>query len=193
MSFLNSESFTLVENLNLTNAQKQDITAQETYQLIKTCLKSTESRIPSGYALKYRKQKESESIEQYAFELENLALEAYPNDQNIRQNHNLIECFISGIRNDELAIKLLEQNFENLTEAIQAAARYFLALQTRRFIKTESDFKQTMEKVYNLTSQNPEEENIVKTGDSKNPFTVNSATGNSLNTTNSSEQNSAQP
>lgn len=102
--------------------------------------------------MRYRKQKEGESIEKYAAELEKLALEAYPDVQNIRANRNLIECFISGIRDDELAIKLLEENFNNLTETINRAVHYQQALQTRRFIKTETDFRPTMEKVYNIST-----------------------------------------
>jgi len=116
----------------------------------KTALKSQETRVPAGYAMKYRKQKEAESIEQYAFELERLALDAYPNEQNIRENRNLIECFISGIRNDELAIKLLQDNFDNLADAVNVAKQYFTALQTRRFLKTESDYRPQLEKVYNI-------------------------------------------
>ena len=38
-------------------------------------------------------------------------------DQNIRANRNLIECFISGIRDDGLAMKLIQENFDNLANA----------------------------------------------------------------------------
>jgi hypothetical protein len=150
LSFLDPECFTLVENLTLTQAQQQAMQDNVVYLLLKNALKSQETRIPAGYAMKYRKQHENESIEQYAFELERLALDAYPNEQNIRENVNLIESFISGIRNDELAIKLLQQNFANLNEAVDMAKQYFTALQTRRFLKTESDFRPQLEKVYNV-------------------------------------------
>ena len=78
---------------------------------------------------------------------------------NIRQNRTLIESFISGIRNDELAIKLLEENFQNLGQAIERAVHYYQALQTRRFIKTESDFRPSLEKVYNVSKNIDSEEN----------------------------------
>ena len=151
LSFLDQESFLLVENLALTDEQREDIQDNAVYVLIKNALKSTDSRVPPGYELRFRRQKESESIEQYALALETLALDAYPNDQNIRQNRLLIESFISGIRSDELAIKLLQNDFANLTEAIDMAKQYFQALQTRRFIKTEADFRPSLEKVYNIT------------------------------------------
>ena len=152
LSFLDAESFTIVENLALNDEQRADVFQAASYQLIKNALTQRESRIPPGYELKYRKQRENESIEKYASELECLALEAFPGDANIRQNRTLIESFISGIRNDELAIKLLEENFQNLGQAIERAVHYYQALQTRRFIKTESDFRPALEKVYNVST-----------------------------------------
>ena len=168
LSFLDPESFTIVENLNLTNAQRADIFNNETFRLIKGALTQRESNIPPGYALKYRKQKEGEKLEKYAQELEKLAYEAFPDDQNIRQNRTLIESFISGIRNDELAIKLLELEFDNLTDAVNRAVQFFQALQTRRFIKTESDFRPTMEKVYNITDTEPVSNTVAKVNNIKN-------------------------
>ena len=156
LSFLDQECFILVENLNLTEAQRANIQDNAVYVLIKNALKSTDSRVPPGYELKYRKQKDSESIEQYAAALESLAMDAYPNEQDIRANRNLIECFISGVKNDELAIKLLQNQFDNFTQVINMAKQYFQALQTRRFIKTESEFRPTLEKVYNVSDENDE-------------------------------------
>ena len=153
LSFLDPECFTIVENLALPDERRADIFHADTQRALKDALSRRESRVPAGYAMRYRKQKEGESIEKYAAELEKLALEAYPDVQNIRANRNLIECFISGIRDDELAIKLLEENFNNLTETINRAVHYQQALQTRRFIKTETDFRPTMEKVYNISSE----------------------------------------
>ena len=151
LSFLDPECFTIVENLALPDETRADIFHADTQRALKDALSRRESRFPAGYAMGYRKQKEGECIEKYASELEKLALEACPDVQNIRANRNLIECFISGIRDDELAIKLLEENFNNLTEAINRAVHYQQALQTRRFIKTETDFRPTMEKVYNIS------------------------------------------
>ena len=158
LSFLDAESFTIVENLALNQEQRADVFQAAPYQLIRNALTQRESRIPPGYELKYRKQRENESIEKYASELECLALEAFPGEANIRQNRTLIESFISGIRNDELAIKLLEENFQNLGQAIERAVHYYQALQTRRFIKTESDFRPSLEKVYNVSKNIDSEE-----------------------------------
>ena len=153
LSFLDADSFTRVERQHLTQAQRDDITDPATYRIIKDCVKADEARIPPGYALKFRKQKDTEPVEEYALELEKLALEAYPEDQNIRANPNLIETFIAGIRNDELAIKLLGRQFQNLPEAVQEASQYYSALKTRRFIKAETEFTPTLEKVYNTADQ----------------------------------------
>ena len=190
LCFLDPESFTIVENLNLEQAQRDDIFANATHQLLKNALSTRESQIPPGYALKFRKQKEGEGIEKYAAELEKLALEAYPDDQNIRQNRNLIESFISGIRNDELAIKLLQENFENLGQAITTAVQYFQALQTRRFIKTESDFRPAMEKVYNISKENQESSSTNAVNSTNNNSNKDQAVQNPQNQAqNSSHQN----
>ena len=164
LSFLDPECFTLVENLALNAERRADIFHADILRALKNSLSRRKSRVPAGYAMKYRKQKEAEPIEKYASELEKLALEAYPDDQNIRANQNLIECFISGIRDDELAIKLHEENFDNLTNAINRAVQFQQALQTRRFIKTETDFRPTMEKVYNIS---PDESAKINSTNSK--------------------------
>ena len=78
-----------------------------------------------------------------------MALEAFPDEQNIRENRQLIQSFLMGVRNDELGIKLLEENFENLTTAVNAAARHCRALQTRRYIRKETD-SPVLEKVYEV-------------------------------------------
>ena len=150
LSFCNPECFDLIEALGLTPAQRNDIFDQAVQRRLKDALKSREIRVDPGYLLKYRKQNENETIEKYADELLKLAQEVYPDDQNIRQNPQLISSFIGGVRNDELAIKLLQEDFPNLTNAVQAASQYFQALQTRRFIKTETDFRAPLEKVYEI-------------------------------------------
>jgi hypothetical protein len=103
--------------------------------------------------LRFRKQRESESIEKYASELEKMAQEAFPADNNIRANRQLIQSFLMGVRNDELGVKLLEENFDNLTAAVNAAARHCKALQTRRYIRKETE-GQVLEKVYQTSCQN---------------------------------------
>ena len=148
MSFISPECFLLVEALELTDAEKLDMFGAGTFQRIKQALRKRENKIDPGFLFRYRKQKDNESIEDYAKDLERLCQEVYPNDQNVRQNRLLIDTFIGGVKNDELAIKLLQENFQNLTQAVEAAVQYFQALQTRRFIKTETDFRPVLEKVY---------------------------------------------
>jgi hypothetical protein len=153
LSFMNPECFTLIEALELDAAERADIFDQDVFRRLTTALKSREMRVDPDYLLKYRKQRDDESIEKYSEELIKLAEEVYPEDQNIRNNRQLIASFVGGIKNDELAIKLLQENFNTLTDAVQAAVQYFRALQTRRFIKTETDFRPVLEKVYRTTQQ----------------------------------------
>lgn len=158
LSFLDAETFTIVENLNLGDAQQEDINNNETLNLLKTALRRRETRIKPEYEFLHRKQKPEESIEKYAAELEKLALDTFPDDQNIRQNRSLINTFIAGIRNDELGIKLLQAEYENLGDALIAATQYLQALQTRRFIKTEAEHKPALEKVYAVKEETTPDE-----------------------------------
>lgn len=150
LSFLDGETFVTVENLQLTEEQKGDIYANEVQNLLKNALKSHGNRVRPEYEFLHRTQKPDETIEKYAAELEKLALETFPNEQNIRQNRSLIMAFIGGIRNDELGIKLLQAEYNNLGEALTAASQYLQALQTRRFIKTEKEHKPILEKIYSV-------------------------------------------
>jgi hypothetical protein len=154
MCFMDEECFSVIEGLNLTNAQKLAFFDNATQTLIKTAIKNRQgARVPAEFMLRFRKQEENESIEKYASALEKIALEAFPEEQNIRQNRQLIQSFLMGVRNDELGVKLLEENFDNLTDAINAATQYFKALQTRRFIKKDGDSRNVLEKVYQIEEQ----------------------------------------
>ena len=151
LSFMDDESFGIIESLNLTDAQRNDFFDNATQIVVRTAIKNRQGeRVPAEYMLRFRKQHEGESVEQYAAELEKMALEAFPEDQNIRQNRQLIQSFLMGVRNDELGVKLLEDNFQNLTQAVNAAARHCKALQTRRYIRKESE-AQVLEKVYQVS------------------------------------------
>ena len=71
LSFMDDESFAIVENVALNQAQRNDFFDNETQTLIRTAIKSIQGeRIPGEYMLQFRKQKEGESVEQYANELE---------------------------------------------------------------------------------------------------------------------------
>ena len=172
LSFLNPECFNLVEALALPQDQREALFDGATFRRLKEALRSRENRINPGYLLKYRKQKEGESIEKYAEELIKLAEEVYPEDQNIRQNAQLIGSFVGGVNNDELAIKLLQENYDNLNLAVEAAVHYFQALQTRRFIKTETDFRPVLEKVYAIRETEQESVNTVHQAQPETPQTA---------------------
>jgi hypothetical protein len=154
LSFMDDDSFGVIENLNLTNEQRNDFFDNATQVLVRTAIKNRQGeRVPAEYMLRFRKQHDGESVEQYANELEKMALEAFPDDDNIRENRQLIQSFLMGVRNDELGVKLLEDNFQNLTQAVNAAARHCKALQTRRYIRKESE-AQVLEKVYQVSCKN---------------------------------------
>lgn len=97
MSFLDPDCFTLVERLELTDAQKQDMYNAATFQLLQQALQKRDSRVEASVLFKYRKQKENESLEDFATEIEKLCQEVYPNEQNLGQNRQLIQTFVSGV------------------------------------------------------------------------------------------------
>jgi hypothetical protein len=166
LSFLDEETFGIVETLNLQDAQRADFFDNGTQGPIREAIKNRQGeRIPPEYMLRFRKQHEGESIEKYAAELEKMAQEAFPEDQDIRANRQLIQSFLMGVRNDELGVKLLEEAFDNLTEAVNAAARHCKALQTRRYIRKETEAK-VLEKVYQTSCHNCSQAKTFEEGDS---------------------------
>ena len=135
-SFLDSPAFTTIENLRLADDIRADINAA--FEHLRVALHSTDSRIPARFAIRHRAQREEESLDEFARELEKLARNAFPEDNNIRANQSLIDAFISGLRSDELSIKLLQRNFQNVTEALNEAKEYLSARDTRKYLKRNS-------------------------------------------------------
>ena len=135
-SFFDSSAFTTVENLRLANDIREDINAA--FEPLRIALNSPDSRIPPRFALRHRVQREEESLDEFARQLEKLARNAFPADNNIRANQTLIDAFISGLRSDELSIKLLQRNFQNVTDALNEAKEYLAARDTRKYLKRNS-------------------------------------------------------
>ena len=164
LCFLDSDSFDIVEGLQLTANQRADIEDNATFLLIKEALKNQDDIVPAELQLKHRTQKPDESITAYSKALTKLALDAFPNDQNIGANANLIQAFITGVRNDELGIELLRHDaFPTLAQAVTAATEWLGALKTRRFIKTETTFgPELTEKVYNVSTTNNQDNSLIQ-------------------------------
>jgi hypothetical protein len=135
-SFLDSSAFTTVENLRLADDVRANINAA--FEPLRVALHSPDSRIPARFAIRHRAQREEESLDEFARELEKLARNAFPDDNNIRTNQTLIDAFIAGLRSDELSIKLLQRNFDNVTEALNEAKEYLAARDTRKYLKRNS-------------------------------------------------------
>ena len=152
LCFMDQDAFDTIQALNLTQNERNNIEDNATYIRIKNALKSQDERIPPDLLLKHRAQREGETIAAYSKALVRLAMDAFPNDQNIMANRTLIQAFITGVNNDELGIQLLRHaQFQTLTEAINTANEWLGALKTRRFIKTESTLgSELSEKVYNM-------------------------------------------
>ena len=138
LSFLDINAFNIVENLGFEEDEKLNL--QNCYERIKNALKQTKDRLLPRFSLHHRKQKKDETMEQYALELQKIAAQAYPDDQNIRNNGDLIECFITGLTDDGLSIKLLQNrpDFNTLTDALEAANNYLSAIQTRKAVSNNT-------------------------------------------------------
>ena len=72
---MNPECFTLIEALELTEDERADIFDQDVFRRLTLALKSREMRVNPDYLLKYRKQRDDETIEKYSEELVKLAQE----------------------------------------------------------------------------------------------------------------------
>ena len=112
-SYLDKSAFAIVQDLNVPAASKEN---PELFSpLLVKALRSDAEKLPPRLVLKYRTQKPDESLSEYALELAKLATRAGMKDA-IREE-TLIDCFCTGVLDNELSIKLLENTFTTLSEA----------------------------------------------------------------------------
>ena len=129
-SFLDTPAFTVVENLEIADADKAD--PAKFGPILEGALKR-EDEIPPRLALRYRAQEPKESLADFAFALELLANKA--DIPRATRPELLVDSFCTGVRDTELSIKLLETSFNSLTVALDQAQKIEGASKIRNFVR----------------------------------------------------------
>ena len=132
LTYLDTKSFTLVQNLDVSATNQANLNL--CYSQILNILTPDNDRIPARLSLKYRVQKATESISEYAFELEMLANKAF-DSKNPNKQATMVDTFCTGVSDTNLSIKLLEHDFETLSEALVYAQKVKVAQDVRHSIR----------------------------------------------------------
>lgn len=134
-SYLDTAAFTVVENLQLNDDQKKDPNVFK--PLLENALRSETDKIPARLALRYRTQKQGESLSQFALELGKLATKS--NVEPNTREQLLIDSFCTGIQDADTSIKLLENKFDTLTLALDHALKIEGASKIRNLVRPKHD------------------------------------------------------
>ena len=128
LSFLDKKSFRIVEGIQLNYTDKADINVA--FPKLKKAL--TVSAIPASIELRFRKQLESESLNDFGYVIQCLGFTAYGPD--CLQHSSVIDAFCMGVRSAELSAKLLSKNFESFSEALSFATNVDSAARVKHFV-----------------------------------------------------------
>ena len=134
VTYLDTMAFSIVENLNLSNEIKADPIQFKPF--LEKALKSESEKIPASLALRYRSQKDEETLSQFAFQLEKLANKSNLDLGQTARQQILIDSFCTSVKNANLSIKLLEQTFATLADAVDSAIKIETAQNIRNFVQT---------------------------------------------------------
>ena len=112
-----------------------------------------DDEIPARLSLKYRTQRNDESIPGYAYELQIIADRAFTPDDPSRENV-LVDTFCTGLLDIELRVKLIQKEFKTLDDAVAAARKLHCQRSIRKFM-TQNQGKSDTKFLYVL--DDPEE------------------------------------
>ena len=130
ITYLDTAAFTIANGLQLTDEQKAD---PEVFKpLLEAALKRESDKIPPMIALRYRTQKPTESLSQFARELGQIANKT--DLDNEAKEMLLVDSFRTGVRDSALSVKLLEQRFDTLNLALESALDIERASRIRNFV-----------------------------------------------------------
>ena len=122
-SFLDDRSFRRVRAITFTDEHKDegkvDMSKNVTKALIKEALVK-ESQVPERISLRFKVQGKDEEIEDFGDAVRLLGQKVHGQSE-AETNQQVIEAFCAGLRNPDLASKLLCKQFDNLTGAINYA------------------------------------------------------------------------
>ena len=137
LTFLCPKSFQIAQNLGISEDEQKNL--KQCYNKLAKALSTDEDQIPARLSLKYRRQKPTESLSNFAYELELLGNRVYTEGESAQKQFYLVDCFCTGLIDTQLSIKLLQENFKTLNEALSAAQNANSAINIRKLIDKQED------------------------------------------------------
>ena len=122
-SFLDDRSFRRVQAIAFEDTHKTDSAVDMSKEAVKNLIVQAlakEPHVPERISLKFKVQSKDEGIEDFGDAVRLLGQKVH-GQSGAETNQSVIEAFCAGLRNPELASKLLRKKFENLTAAINYA------------------------------------------------------------------------
>ena len=128
-SFLDKKSLTIVACVGLSESEKFNL--QEALPKLKKALCTSE--IPASVELRFRKQLENEMLSDFGYAIQCLGFKAY--GAVCLKHNSMIDAFSLGVTSAKLSAKLLNNDFETLSEAISFAYNIESAANIRNFVE----------------------------------------------------------
>ena len=133
LGFLDKKAYQLVESILFTETEKTAIEANIDAALPKLKIALTPpNKMPPKIELKFRKQGQNESLNDFGFAIQHLGTSAF--GPEAQTNGQVIDAFCIGIRSPGLSAKLLEAEFNTLSEAIAFATNKESAQTIKKFV-----------------------------------------------------------
>ena len=129
LSFLDKKSFNIVACVDLSESEKLNFDVA----LPKLKKAFCTSEIPASVELRFRKQLQNETLSDFGYAIQSLGFKAYGTD--CLKHNSVIDAFCLGVTSANLSAKLLNKDFETLSEAISFAYKIESAANIRNFVE----------------------------------------------------------
>ena len=129
LSFFDKKAFNIAQATEICDIDKLNF--DDALPKLKTAL--TVSEIPANIELRFRKQLETESLNDFGYAIQCLGFTAYGPD--CLKHNSVIDAFCMGVTSVELSAKLLRKEFKSLPEAISFAYNNESASRIRSFVE----------------------------------------------------------
>lgn len=160
ITFLNPRAFSLVHSLNLSTAQKEAMDNAATLALITDVLTVRKSNVPCRIQLQHSKQTADQTLSDFMYTLEKIAIQAYPGTDNSAIRATLvIDQFCIGVLNKDVSIELLKHAYKTIPDAVGDAQRFAAAYEIRNLGASEQGEQYRPVDVYHTDLRNRSDNN----------------------------------
>ena len=119
ITFLDSPSQSKVETLNLTRSQKSNF--EDSCEKISRAIEGSTSRSEWRAKLFSARQEEDENITNFITRLNNYGERCYGTEASAIKNQILLDCLLSGIKSETIAVEIIKTGCDDYVKAYQQA------------------------------------------------------------------------